>query len=82
MAAQKIRVNAIAPSLSDTPLAARMLSSEASRKALGEAHPSGRVGTAEDSAALGEFLLGPEATWITGQVYGVDGGRSTLRHKN
>lgn len=81
--APRLRVNCIAPSLSDTPLAARMTSSEAMKKALGEAHPLGRLGTAADSAAMAEWLLDPAwGGWVTGQVYAVDGGRSTLRPKN
>ena len=80
---QGVRVNCIAPSLSVTPLAARMTSSEAMRKALGEAHPLGRLGTAADSAAMAEWLLDEKwGGWVTGQVYAVDGGRSTLRPKN
>jgi NAD(P)-dependent dehydrogenase (short-subunit alcohol dehydrogenase family) len=80
---QGVRVNCIAPSLSATPLAARMTSSEAMRKALGEAHPLGRLGTAADSAAMAEWLLDEKwGGWVTGQVYAVDGGRSTLRPKN
>lgn len=80
--APALRVNVIAPSLSDTPLAARFTASEATRKALGDAHPLPRLGTADDSASLAEFLLEPSNSWITGQVFSVDGGRSTLRHKN
>ena len=77
--APAIRVNAIAPSLTDTPLAARLLSSEERRDAMAKRHPLGRVGTAADVAAVAEFLLAGESTWITGQVIGVDGGLSTLR---
>ena len=77
-----VRVNAIAPSLTDTPLAARLLGSDAARKALGDAHPLPRVGTAEELAALADFLLGSESAWVSGQVWRVDGGRSTLRPKN
>jgi NAD(P)-dependent dehydrogenase (short-subunit alcohol dehydrogenase family) len=81
--APKVRVNCIAPSLSDTPLASRMLSNDAVKKALGEAHPIPRIGTAADSAAMAEFLLdAPWSSFMTGQVISVDGGRSTLRHKN
>jgi len=81
--APKVRVNCIAPSLSDTPLASRMLSNDAVKKALGEAHPIPRLGTAADSAAMAEFLLdAPWSSFMTGQVISVDGGRSTLRHKN
>ena len=55
----------------------------AMRKALAEAHPMGRLGTAADSAAMAEWLLDPAwSGWVTGQVYAVDGGRSTLRPKN
>ena len=79
--APRVRVNCIAPSLTDTPLAARMLSSDAMRKALGEAHPIPRVGAADDVAALAELLLEP-ACFINGQVLAVDGGRSTLRPTN
>jgi len=79
----KIRVNCIAPSLTDTPLASRMTSSETMRKALGDAHPMQRLGRPEDSAALAEFLLDDDKSgWMTGQIFGVDGGRSTLRPKN
>jgi NAD(P)-dependent dehydrogenase (short-subunit alcohol dehydrogenase family) len=78
--APRVRVNAIAPSLSDTPLAARMLSSDATRRSLGEAHPLPRLGTADDSAAVADFLLDPQLSgWVTGQVWAVDGGRAALR---
>jgi NAD(P)-dependent dehydrogenase (short-subunit alcohol dehydrogenase family) len=81
--APKLRVNCIAPSLSDTPLASRMTSNDAMRKALGDAHPIPRVGTATDSAALAEYLLDDVLSgWVTGQIFPVDGGRSTLRPKN
>lgn len=85
--APKIRVNAIAPSLTDTALASRLLPNDAMRKALGDAHPIPRVGTAGDLAAVAEMLLALDAGgegggWMTGQVISVDGGRSTLRHKN
>lgn len=79
--APKVRVNAIAPSLTDTPLASGMTKSEQMAKAVAAMHPIPRLGTARDMAALGAFLMSPDAGWITGQVYGVDGGRSTLRVK-
>ena len=79
----KIRVNCIAPSLMDTPLASRMTSNEAVKKGISEAHPIPRLGTAEEGAALAEFLLNDESSgWMTGQVIALDGGRSTLRPKN
>lgn len=79
--APKIRVNAIAPSLTDTPLAKSLTGQPAMAQALGQMHPLGRLGEAADSARMGSFLLSDEAGWITGQVIGVDGGRSALRTK-
>jgi len=79
----KVRLNCIAPSLMDTPLASRMTSNEAMKKSLGEAHPIPRLGTSEDAAALAEFLLDENSSgWMTGQVLALDGGRSTLRPRN
>jgi NAD(P)-dependent dehydrogenase (short-subunit alcohol dehydrogenase family) len=80
--APNIRVNAISPSLTDTPLAAGLLSNEKMAEAIGNMHAMERLGTAEDMAALCEFLLSEESGWITGQIFGVDGGRSTLRTKS
>lgn len=77
--APKIRVNAIAPALVDTPLVERMLSSPEKREAMSARYPLKRVGTAHDAAALARFLLGPDSGWITGQVIGLDGGMSTIR---
>jgi NAD(P)-dependent dehydrogenase (short-subunit alcohol dehydrogenase family) len=77
--APHVRVNAIAPSLSRTPLAAPIVSSDRMAEALSDLHPLRRLGTAEDSASLAAFLLSSDAGWITGQVIGVDGGRATLR---
>jgi NAD(P)-dependent dehydrogenase (short-subunit alcohol dehydrogenase family) len=79
--APKIRVNCIAPSLTKTPLAQSLTSNDAMASAIATLHPLQRLGEAEDSAGLAAFLLSPEASWITGQVIGVDGGRSTLRTK-
>ena len=80
--AGKIRVNCIAPSLTNTPLASPLLSNEGMLKAIKAAHPIPRVGEAEDVAELAHFLMSDKSGWMTGQVIGVDGGRSTLRHKN
>jgi NAD(P)-dependent dehydrogenase (short-subunit alcohol dehydrogenase family) len=77
--APNVRVNAIAPSLSRTPLATSIVGSDTMAEALAEMHPLKRLGTAEDSAALAAFLLSPDAGWITGQILGVDGGRGSLR---
>ena len=73
------RVNCIAPSLTDTPLASRLLSSDEKRQAMGKRHPLGRVGTVDDMAAMSEFLLTDLSTWMTGQVLGLDGGMSAIR---
>jgi NAD(P)-dependent dehydrogenase (short-subunit alcohol dehydrogenase family) len=79
LAANKIRVNVIAPSLTDTPLAANLLSSAERKEAADKRHPLGRIGTANEVAAAAEFLLSDKSTWITGQVLGIDGGMSSLR---
>lgn len=77
--APKIRVNCIAPSLTDTPLAAKLLGNEEKRKASAERHPLKQIGTAEDIAQLAYFLLSEQSKWMSGQVIGLDGGMSTLR---
>ena len=77
--APRIRVNAIAPSLTDTPLAASLLSSEDRQKASAERHPLKRIGSPQEIAALAQHLLSDEGSWITGQIFHVDGGMSSLR---
>lgn len=79
LASQKIRVNVVAPSLSDTTLAGSLLSTPEKREAGAKRHPLGRIGTPEDAAAAALFLLSPESSWMTGQILGVDGGLGTLR---
>lgn len=78
-ALHKIRVNALAPSLTDTPLAEKILSSPEKREASDKRHPMGRVGTAEDLANAALFLLSEQSSWVTGQVIGIDGGMGTLK---
>jgi NAD(P)-dependent dehydrogenase (short-subunit alcohol dehydrogenase family) len=73
-----IRVNAVAPSLLETPLAGRLLANEKARESIARAHPLERLGTANDIAAATIFLLTEASSWMTGQVIGIDGGRSTL----
>ncbi|MDP5120446.1 MAG: SDR family oxidoreductase [Spirosomaceae bacterium] len=79
LAASNIRVNAIAPSLTDTPLAGNLLANEEKKEAAGKRHPLGRVGTAADIAAMVMLLLSENGSWITGQVIGVDGGMGSLK---
>jgi NAD(P)-dependent dehydrogenase (short-subunit alcohol dehydrogenase family) len=79
--APKIRVNAIAPSLTKTPLASFMTANEATATAIAALHPLQRLGEMDDISAMASLLLSPSSGWITGQVIGIDGGRSTLRTK-
>lgn len=76
--APNFRVNVIAPSLTDTPLASKLLASEEKKEKMAERHPLKRVGTAKDIAKTTVFLLSEDSSWITGQIIGVDGGMSTL----
>jgi NAD(P)-dependent dehydrogenase (short-subunit alcohol dehydrogenase family) len=77
--APKIRVNAIAPSLTDTPLANTLLNSEPKREAAAKRHPLQQVGRPEDVAKLTAFLLSDDSAFITGQILRPDGGLSSLR---
>ncbi|MEM7162283.1 MAG: SDR family oxidoreductase [Bacteroidota bacterium] len=77
--APKIRVNAIAPSLTDTPLAEKLLSSEEKKAANVARHPLKRVGESADLASMACFLLSEKSSWITGQIMKVDGGASSLK---
>ncbi len=75
----KVRVNAIAPSLTDTPLAAKLLSTDEKKEANAQRHPLKKIGAAHDIAHMVQFLLSEKSGWITGQVYAVDGGMSSLK---
>jgi len=77
--APKIRVNCIAPSITQTPLVSSLLNTEEKITANGQRHPLGRIGQAEDVASLAAFLLSDSSSWITGQIIHVDGGISTLK---
>lgn len=77
--APSIRVNCIAPSLTETPLSQKFVADEGKRKASNARHPLGRIGQVEDLVGASQFLLSTQSDWITGQVLGVDGGMSTLR---
>ncbi|MEM9076489.1 MAG: SDR family oxidoreductase [Bacteroidota bacterium] len=76
--APKIRVNTIAPSLIDTPLAKRLLNNDKKKEMMAARHPLKRVGNVKDIANMVSFLLHPENSWISGQVLQIDGGMSAL----
>jgi len=77
--APNIRVNVVAPSLTDTPGAQHLLNTGAKRESSAKRHPLHRIGAPEDVASAIAFLLSERSSWITGQVIGVDGGLSSLR---
>ena len=77
--APRIRINVIAPSLTDTPLAGDLLSSEQKRQGSADRHPLKRIGTSQEVAQMAVHLLSGEGSWITGQVFHVDGGMSSIR---
>lgn len=77
--APKIRVNVVAPSLTDTPLAEKLLSSTEKKKANAERHPLKEIGESADIAEAALFLLGEKSKWVTGQILTVDGGIGSLR---
>jgi NAD(P)-dependent dehydrogenase (short-subunit alcohol dehydrogenase family) len=77
--APHIRVNCIAPSLVETPLAASLLNTEAKIEANNQRHPLKRIGTARDIANMAEFLLSEKSSWLTGQILHVDGGISSIK---
>lgn len=78
-AARKLRVNALAPGLVDTPLAARITGNPKSRELSVAMHPAGRIGQPDDLVPAARWLLDPASDWVTGQVITVDGGMSRLR---
>lgn len=78
-AGRNIRVNCVAPGLTETPLAARITSSEAALKASASMHALGRIGRPGDVASGIAWLLDPENDWVTGQVLGIDGGLGAVR---
>ena len=77
--APKIRFNAIAPSLTDTPLAANLLSNDKKREANAERNPLKMIGEAQDIANMVTFLLAKDSRWVTGQVMAVDGGMRAIK---
>ena len=78
-ASQNIRVNALALSLTDTPLAERLLSSEEKREAAASRHPLKRIGSSEETAKSVLYLLSKDSSWMTGQILKLDGGISSVK---
>ena len=76
--APNIKVNCIAPSLTNSKIAEPILKNKILAEGIAKAHPMKRIGEGKDAAAMAKFLLTEESSWITGQVIGVDGGRSSL----
>ncbi|MDQ6813844.1 MAG: SDR family oxidoreductase [Bacteroidota bacterium] len=77
--APRIRVNCIAPSLTDTSLAEKLVNTAEKIEAGGKRHPLQRIGQAGDIAEMACFLLSEKSAWITGQIMHVDGGMSALK---
>jgi len=78
-AAFGIRVNTIAPSLTDTPLARNLLSNDQKRQVSADRHPLGRIGNPNEIAKAAMYLLSEESSWMTGQVIHLDGGISSIK---
>ena len=76
--APDIKVNCIAPSLTNSKIAEPILKNKIVAEGIAKAHPMKRIGEGKDTAEMAKFLLTEESSWITGQIIGVDGGRSTL----
>ena len=77
--APKIRVNAIAPSITQTPLASALLNSPEKIEANANRHPLKKIGQPQDIAELAAFLLSGKSSWITGQIHHIDGGISNIK---
>ena len=74
----QVRVNVIAPSLTDTPLATKFLNSDEKKEKSAASNPMKKVGTSDDIAQMATFLLSENSNWISGQIFHVDGGMSSL----
>jgi len=79
LAVQQIRVNVVAPSLTDTPMAQNLLSSPEKREISAKRHPLSKVGQPDDISKAIAYLLSDDSNWVTGQVIGIDGGLGKLK---
>ena len=77
--APKIRVNCIAPSIVNTPLANKFLNTEDKIEKAAARHPLNKIGTAKEIAQLTQYLLDDKSKWITGQIINIDGGISSIK---
>jgi NAD(P)-dependent dehydrogenase (short-subunit alcohol dehydrogenase family) len=77
--APKVRFNAIAPSLTDTPLAESMLNSDKKRESNASRHPLNSIGDVKDISEGVRYLISDRSRWVTGQILKIDGGMSSLR---
>ena len=80
-ASKGVRVNAVAPGMVETPMAGPLLGSESAKKLSAAMHPLGRTGQAEDISSLLFWLASPENSWVTGQIWSVDGGMAHVRQR-
>jgi NAD(P)-dependent dehydrogenase (short-subunit alcohol dehydrogenase family) len=76
--APNIRVNCIAPSLTKSKISEFLLKNEKIAESIAKMHPMKRLGEGSDSSSIAKFLLSEESSWVTGQIFGVDGGRSSV----
>ena len=76
--APNIRVNCIAPSLTKSKISEFLLKNEKMAESIAKMHPMKRLGEGSDSSSIAKFLLSEESSWVTGQIFGVDGGRSSV----
>jgi NAD(P)-dependent dehydrogenase (short-subunit alcohol dehydrogenase family) len=77
--APTIRVNVIAPSITDTPLGSALINTPEKKESNAQRHPLKRIGTVEDIAQMTTFLLSPDTGWITGEILHVDGGMHSIK---
>jgi short-subunit dehydrogenase len=77
--APSIRVNCIAPSITETPLAGTLLNTQEKKDANAQRHPLKKIGKAEDIANIAAYLLKEESSWVTGQIFHIDGGMSSIK---
>jgi len=76
--APAVRVNCVAPSLSKSKMAKTIIKNSKIEESIAKMHPLKRIGNGSDAASLSKFLLLNDSSWITGQIIGVDGGRSNI----